>query len=409
LTLLFSLKQKIFFYYALVTGLGLIIASLANNMYITMIIYLAFIAISFLVLSRLLKSLPKIHALSKELAQGKMAVSWVNTQPADDLDEIGNNLALMSQGLNNIFSQFKTKLVKVKDSSHQMAKSAEEVSSVSAQIAAAVGELAKGANAQAVSTEKSNGEISELSDGLQQILAEMRSSATLANEAKNRVKIGEEALLQQKSKLLESRNATDSLNQSIENMTKKSGEIGKIVAVIKQIASQTNLLALNAAIEAARAGELGRGFAVVADEVRQLAEQSTSSVVQIKDLIEEVQLSIKKNTLDIQQVRSIVCEQEQTMDNTLTVFSDITNMVESIAADIETVWFTSDALNFTAQQTRDSISNIASVAQESAASVQQISASSEEEAAIIHQLASSIRKLANIADELDENWKIFGG
>ena len=48
----------------------------------------------------------------------------------------------------------------------------------------------------------------------------------------------------------------------------------------------TCLLYTSASIEAARAGEAGRGFAVVADQIRQLAEQSTKSAVDTRELIE---------------------------------------------------------------------------------------------------------------------------
>ncbi|MCW8347043.1 methyl-accepting chemotaxis protein [Vibrio sp. ZSDZ65] len=60
------------------------------------------------------------------------------------------------------------------------------------------------------------------------------------------------------------------------------------VALIEKISDQTNLLALNAAIEAARAGELGRGFSVVAEQVRELSETSRCSVLDIKDINQEL-------------------------------------------------------------------------------------------------------------------------
>jgi hypothetical protein len=86
------------------------------------------------------------------------------------------------------------------------------------------------------------------------------------------------------------------------NQNSLHGEIGKVqeliekinnvMGFIKEIADETKMLGLNAAIEAARVGEAGMGFGVVAEEIRKLSAESKKTVVQIKDLTNQINKSM---------------------------------------------------------------------------------------------------------------------
>lgn len=96
--------------------------------------------------------------------------------------------------------------------------------------------------------------------------------------------------------------------ETVMQLVNSAEQIGKVVDLIKGIASQTNLLALNATIEAASAGEAGKGFAVVANEVKELAKQSAQATEDIRVQVEDIQNNSTSAIGAIDEITEIVQE-----------------------------------------------------------------------------------------------------
>ena len=163
-----------------------------------------------------------------------------------------------------------------------LAKLADEIDSVSG----ITQELAAGNQETAAAAQEVNtmsGEIEEAAKGIAEHAQEGNGKVdeihTRAADTKQKISAGRANIRKVHGEI------NESLSEALEN-AKVVEQIGVLAESIMGITSQTNLLALNASIEAARAGEAGKGFAVVADEIRKLAEQSASSAVNTRELIE---------------------------------------------------------------------------------------------------------------------------
>lgn len=169
----------------------------------------------------------------------------------------------------------------------------------------------------------------------------------------------------------------------------KSGEIGRILDVIDELASQTNLLALNAAIEAARAGEHGRGFAVVAAEVRKLSERAQESTKQIQHIVTEIQAEMRATT-------AATAEGAEEVLNGVALARDVVTVLERISdmAD-ETTTAAREISNASEQQRAASTDIVATMGQ--VAEVSQQAAAGSDDA------ARAAAELTALADDLRES------
>ncbi len=231
-------------------------------------------------------------------------------------------------------------------------QSAEQVSSGSDQVSSGAQALSQGATEQASSVANAEG----------------------AQEAsKKSAMVGEVAG--------ESNRRMQDMLAAMADINTCSGEIGKIIKTIEDIAFQTNILALNAAVEAARAGAAGKGFAVVADEVRNLASKSAEASKNTAVLIENSLTAVENG-------KKIADETASSLEHVMTGIHEAAAMMDAIAK--------------ASTEQAQAISQITVGIDQISSVVQTNSATSEESAAASEELSSQ----AQIMKDLVRKFKL---
>ncbi len=200
------------------------------------------------------------------------------------MDQLATGLTALADGnvayrINSVFAarldalrlNFNASLDKLQAALRSVGDNAAAINAGASEIRASADDLAKRTEQQAASVE-------ETAAALEQVVTTVKDTARRAEDVGAlvaRTRAGAER----------SGQVVGNAVAAMTEIEKSSGEIGKIISVIEDIAFQTNLLALNAGVEAARAGEAGKGFAVVAQEVRELAQRSANAAKEIKSLI----------------------------------------------------------------------------------------------------------------------------
>jgi len=214
-------------------------------------------------------------------------------------------------------------------------------------------EIAAAANDLSNRTEQAASSLEETAAAMEQQTASVKQNSDTAHQASE---------LAQKATEVAAKGGSDMANvqATMAQITASSRKIADIISVIDGIAFQTNILALNAAVEAARAGEQGRGFAVVASEVRSLAGRSATAAKEIKTLIDNSVAKVESGS-------RLVADAGQTMNDVVVQVNGVNDLMREI-----TVASKEQSLGIS--QVAQAVAQLDQVTQQNAAMVEESSA-----------------------------------
>ena len=345
----------------------------------------------------------EIESVAKQMAQGHLDAR-VDYESKDELGDLAENMRIMSSRIAGYMRQINAALMQLADGDFNVAhqdeflgdfkptqesvrklvgslnstlgqinQSADQVSAGSDQVASGSQALSQGATEQASSVEELAATINEISE-------QVRSNAQSAQD-------GSQLAEAAGSKMEEGNRQMQEMIAAMADISEKSGQIGKIIKTIEDIAFQTNILALNAAVEAARAGEAGKGFAVVADEVRNLASKSAEASKSTAALIEGSIQAVERGT--------------KLADETARTLTEVVESAKQVVSVVDGISLASNQQASSIAQVTQGIDQISSVVQTNSATAEESAAASEElsgQAQILKSLVGQFRLKPEKAD-----------
>jgi methyl-accepting chemotaxis protein len=143
------------------------------------------------------------------------------------------------------------------------------------------------------------------------------------------------AIIKESSKGLEqTKEKAQNLQNGFLSLESSLKEIGKLSGEIQDMAELTNVLSINASIEAARAGKAGEGFRIVAGEVRNFSNKTNTFADKITQAIKEFLKVLKSMNEDMTGFMTIMKNFTAVLEQMRTVFNQNSATAEKSAGEV---------------------------------------------------------------------------
>ena len=344
--------------------------------------------------------------VSQRVYNGDMTINLDYDTP-DEFGKIAHSYNDTLGKIRNITAEIQKIAVELTNSAHTMYTGVHESAQVVNSIAVSINDIAELSISQNKNVDTAASALDNIVSGVNSVADLAKQTAEKASDVGNTVSQGLNGINTIAQHMNRIETMVSSSAQQVDTLGHRSEEIGQIVETIVNISGQTNLLALNAAIEAARAGEHGRGFAVVAEEIRKLAEDSQEAAQHIAELIGTIQAETKKAVDAMHRGNNGVHQGSEVVKEAMDEFSQVGGMVDNMVDQMAQVAKHIEQVSAESGYVVDATTNVSKDSDKIAGETQQVSAASEEQSATMHELANENTKLADMAQRLQEQLKVF--
>ena len=344
--------------------------------------------------------------VSQRVYRGDMTVNLDYDTP-DEFGKIAHSYNDTLGKIRNITAEIQKIADELTNSAQTMYTGVHESAQVVNSIAVSINGIAELSISQNKNVDTAASALDNIVSGVNNVADLAKQTADRASDVGNTVSQGLNGINTIAQHMDRIETMVSSSAEQVDTLGHRSEEIGQIVETIVSISGQTNLLALNAAIEAARAGEHGRGFAVVAEEIRKLAEDSQEAAQHIAELIGSIQAETKKAVEAMHNGNKGVRQGTDVVKEAMGEFSQVTGMVDSMVAQMAQVADHIHQVSAESNNVVEATSQVTNDSNKIASETQQVSAASEEQSATMHELANENTKLADMAQRLQEQLKVF--
>lgn len=338
-----------------------------STVLLTVVACIASALIGLVIAASMSRVIDKIVKALAKVSEGDLTVK-LNVRSRNEFGTLAHSVNDTVKNMRHLIEQVSDITGTVNDSAERMLSISDEVVESTNNITTAVNEIDIGIGQQAEDAQNCFEQMDDLSGRMGVVNDNIKNMQQLADGTMNMINQGVSTIGELEKSSEYTTEMSKQVMEDVKALETQSLSIEQFIGIINDIASQTNLLSLNASIEAARAGEAGRGFAVVAEEIRKLADGSMNAAGEIKKVVDAIKVQTAETVKSTLKSEQVIMAQADIVARTNKAFENMNKSVNTLLEKLDEVEKNVGDMDGSREVTLNAIESISAVSEETAAS-----------------------------------------